>query len=291
MLSLAATALAASLVVGQAQGQAPTPETLKEYGEAVVGDWKGKVELVHDMPGVGKAGDTVDATGSIRWILRKSALEGRWKAGTNSGRWIVVWDPAEKVIRTLGGNTNGEAGQSVIRKQDGKWVTEQCSMSADGKKLTFTATLTISDDGKTHTYQGVNNMLDGKKLSDWTDVWKREKLEANADTAKAPDIAGSYPLVSINGKALPFTVTHEGPGIKVTSGTFTIRPDGTCTSVTAFVTPSGQAEKREVSATYTRDGSKLTMQWQGAGRTTGILKGNTFTMENEGQLLLYRKTR
>ena len=110
------------------------------------------------------------------------------------------------------------------------------------------------------------------------------------DASKLPDIAGSYTLVSINGTPLPFTVTHEGPGIQVTSGTFTIRPDGTCATVTAFVMPSGQAQSREVSATYTRDGSKLTMQWQGAGVTNGTIEGDTFTMDNEGQLFLYRKT-
>jgi hypothetical protein len=114
---------------------------------------------------------------------------------------------------------------------------------------------------------------------------------AAADAAKLPDIAGSYTLVSINGKTLPFTVTHEGPGIQVTSGTFTIRPDGTCTSVVAFLVPSGQSQSREVSATYARDGSKLTMQWQGAGVTNGTVEGDTFTMENEGQLFLYRRTR
>jgi hypothetical protein len=110
------------------------------------------------------------------------------------------------------------------------------------------------------------------------------------DASKLPDIAGSYTLVSINGTPLPFTVTHEGPGIQVTSGTFTIRADGTCASVVAFLMPSGQAQSREVSATYTRDGSKLTMQWQGAGVTIGTVEGDTFTMDNEGQLFLYRKT-
>jgi hypothetical protein len=105
-----------------------------------------------------------------------------------------------------------------------------------------------------------------------------------------PDITGSYEIVSINGAPLPFTVTHEGPGIKVSSGTFTIRPDGTCSGHSAFVLPSGEAQSREVSATYTRDGSKLTIQWQGAGVTTGTVEGDTFTMENEGQVLLYRKT-
>lgn len=177
MSSLAIAVLAASLVAAQAEGQAPTPETLKEYGETMVGDWKGKVELIHDMPGVGKAGQAIDASSNVRWILRKSALEGKWKAGTTSGKWLFVWDPAEKAIRTLGSSTNGESTQSVIRKREGKWVAEQCTMTVDGKRLTFTSILTVSGDGKTHTYEGVNNMLDGNKLPDWTDVWKRVEKE------------------------------------------------------------------------------------------------------------------
>jgi hypothetical protein len=115
------------------------------------------------------------------------------------------------------------------------------------------------------------------------------RSSAAADAARLPEISGTYTLVSINGKALPFTVTHEGPGIQVTSGAFTIRPDGTCTSVVAFLMPSGQPQSREVSATYTRYGSRLTMQWQGAGVTGGTVEGDTFTMENEGQLFLYKK--
>jgi len=32
------------------------------------------------------------------------------------------------------------------------------------------------------------------------------------------------------------------------------------------------------------------MQWQGAGVTNGTVEGDTFTMDNEGQIFLYRKT-
>ena len=113
---------------------------------------------------------------------------------------------------------------------------------------------------------------------------------AVADAAKLPDLAGSYTLVSINGGTLPYTMTNEPPGVRITSGTFTIRQDGTCASLVAFVMPSGQAQSREVSATYTRDGSKLTMAWQGAGVTNGTVEGGTFTMVNEGQTFRYRKT-
>ena len=40
---------------------------------------------------------------------------------------------------------------------------------------------------------------------------------------------------------------------------------------------------------YPREGPKLTMKWQGAGMTTGTIAGNTFTMNNEGMELVYKK--
>jgi hypothetical protein len=109
------------------------------------------------------------------------------------------------------------------------------------------------------------------------------------DAAQPADVSGTYVLVSINGSALPYTMTHEPPGVRVTSGSFTINADGTCTSDVSFVLPSGEAMSRPVSATWTRDGAKLTMSWQGAGTTVGTVEGDTFTMDNEGQLFAYRK--
>lgn len=32
------------------------------------------------------------------------------------------------------------------------------------------------------------------------------------------------------------------------------------------------------------------MRWQGAGVTVGSVEGDTFTMDNEGQVFLYRKS-
>jgi hypothetical protein len=56
-----------------------------------------------------------------------------------------------------------------------------------------------------------------------------------------------------------------------------------------FVPPSGAESTREVSATYMREGSQLNMQWKGAGKTSGTIKGNTFTMDNEGMVFTYQK--
>jgi hypothetical protein len=53
--------------------------------------------------------------------------------------------------------------------------------------------------------------------------------------------------------------------------------------------PSRGDSAAEVKATYTRQGSTLTMQWEGAGTTTGTVQGDTFTMNNEGMAFAYRK--
>jgi hypothetical protein len=105
----------------------------------------------------------------------------------------------------------------------------------------------------------------------------------------APDIAGVYALVSVNAKPVPANAPHQGATLQVRSGTFTINADGTCSTKTIFVPPSGTEVAREVSATYTQDGSRLTMQWKGAGKTVGTIQGNTFTMDNEGMVFVYRK--
>jgi hypothetical protein len=110
-----------------------------------------------------------------------------------------------------------------------------------------------------------------------------------APVAAGGDIAGVYTLVSVDGNKVPCKVTHEGTSLQVQSGSFTIKADGTCGTKTAFVPPSGSEVTREVSATYTKDGSKLTMKWQGAGTTTATLEGGTLTMNNEGMLFVYTK--
>jgi hypothetical protein len=111
-----------------------------------------------------------------------------------------------------------------------------------------------------------------------------------ADTKSSPDTnpVGKYTLVTVDEKALPCTVAHEGSPL-VKSGVFMINADGTCSSTITFSTPAGGETVREVKATYTRDGSKLTMKWERAGTTVGNVKGESFTMDNEGNVFAYRK--
>ena len=114
-------------------------------------------------------------------------------------------------------------------------------------------------------------------------------LPPPAPAAAPADISGTYLLVAINDAALPYTMTHEPPGVRVTAGSFRIEADGTCSSRMEFVVPSGEALTREVKARWTRDGATLNMTWEGAGTNSGTVAGDTFVMENEGQRFTYRK--
>jgi hypothetical protein len=98
-----------------------------------------------------------------------------------------------------------------------------------------------------------------------------------------------FTLVSVNGKQVPCTLTHEGVTMIVKSGAFTLTGDGTCSSKMDFFVEARGDASREVQATYTREGAKLTMKWKGAGITTGRIDGNTFTMNNEDMVLAYQK--
>jgi hypothetical protein len=115
-------------------------------------------------------------------------------------------------------------------------------------------------------------------------VWTGCKREAAVVADTNP--VGTYTLVSVDGKNVPCTVQHEGHALAVKSGAFIINPDGTCSSKVVL---SGRDSAIEVKATYTRQGSKLTMQWEGAGVTTGTVEGGVFTMNNEGMVFAYRK--
>ena len=120
----------------------------------------------------------------------------------------------------------------------------------------------------------------------------KPKTETAADakpaaaTSAAVSPVGSYSLVSVDGKPVPCQVTHDGHAMVIKSGGFLINADGTCRSQ-MFV--EGRDAGIEVEATYTQAGPQLTMKWQGAGMTVGHVDEDTFTMNNEGMVLTYRK--
>jgi hypothetical protein len=124
----------------------------------------------------------------------------------------------------------------------------------------------------------------------WSGCKQETKVAADTNTVAATaanlNPVGTYPLVTVDGNKVPCTVQHEGHTMTINSGSFIINADGTCNS-RMFL--AGRDAAIEVKATYTREGPKLTMTWQGAGMTIGTIEGDTFTMNNEGMVFVYRK--
>jgi hypothetical protein len=124
----------------------------------------------------------------------------------------------------------------------------------------------------------------------WAGCKQETKVTADTKTVAAPaaDVnpVGTYSLVTVDGNKVPCAVEHEGHKMTIQSGGFTISPDGTCSSKMSL---AGRDAAIEVKATYSREGPKLTMKWQGAGMTIGTVEGDTFTMNNEGFIFIYRK--
>jgi hypothetical protein len=114
-------------------------------------------------------------------------------------------------------------------------------------------------------------------------VWPVKSADTNS-------ITGVYILETVNGEKLSAAVAHEGSQLKIRSGAFTISADGTCSSKITVLLPSGEETTVVVKATYRQEGSKLNMQWQGAGSNTGTVNGNTFTMDNEGMIFSYQRS-
>ena len=107
--------------------------------------------------------------------------------------------------------------------------------------------------------------------------------------AAAINPVGDYTLVSVDGKNLPCTLTHEGMSPTIKSGVLVIGTNSNCLSRIAFSIPQREDANREVKATYTLQGSELTMKWEGAGTTMAHINGNQLTMTNEGMVFSYEK--
>lgn len=103
-------------------------------------------------------------------------------------------------------------------------------------------------------------------------------------------VTGRYQLVEVNGETVPALVAHRYAEIKVHSGDFTIRADGSCSTTSVFSPPDGGMESRKSHGSWEKAGDKLTMQWLGAGKTVAILAGERLTMDNHGMDFVYQRT-
>jgi len=166
------TALLVALFAAPMFAQESTREDFRELCQLVQGRWVGDVTWVADWPGFGKRGEKVTAYTENKIAEDGNALISRFYGGDGSSTGLIVFDAGAEQIKSFGVSSGGGVGQSIMYKKGGKWVDEGTGSNPDGTKTRGTATLTITDNGNTHTWTGPT-WVGEKRVDDAKDVFRR----------------------------------------------------------------------------------------------------------------------
>jgi hypothetical protein len=112
---------------------------------------------------------------------------------------------------------------------------------------------------------------------------------ACATADQSNDYVGTYNLVTIDGRPLPYTPPHAGGAPEVLSSTLTLNADGSFQMSMTYRTTPGNSISRDFTGTYTLKEGTFRFKWEGAGVTPGALDSNTVTINNEGVSFAYEK--
>jgi hypothetical protein len=161
------TLMSASPTFAQESSQAD----FQEFCETWHGRWVGDVTWGADLPGLGKRGEKVIGHWEAKMAADGNALAATMYAGTGSSTQLIFFDPGAKKIRLLWVESSGALCEGTQYKKNGKWTREDSCVYPDGKKRQIAHTVTITDGGNTHTWEGTGT-IGGEKL-DYRDVWRR----------------------------------------------------------------------------------------------------------------------
>ena len=171
-LAAFSTALLLAISAWPSFAQEASRNDFKEYCEAMQGRWVGDVTWVADWPGLGRKGEKVTAYSENTVSQDGNVMVTKFYGGNGSATGLVAFDPLAKQIKSMFVVSGGFVGYTTVQKVDGKWVEKGIGSTPDGTKNEWTSTVTITDNGKTHTWTGTGT-LGGEKVADQHDVWRR----------------------------------------------------------------------------------------------------------------------
>ncbi|MCU0960554.1 MAG: hypothetical protein MUF48_10670 [Pirellulaceae bacterium] len=173
-MKMAATTIAIllTILVWPSYSQEVTRKDFQEFCEVMQGRWVGDVTWVADWPGLGKQGEKVTAYSENTVAQDGNVMVTKFYGGNGSAIGLVAFDALAKHIKGMFVVSGGFVGHTTVQKVDGKWVEKGIGSTPDGTKNEWTCTLTITDEGNTHTWTGTGT-LGGEKVLDQHDVWRR----------------------------------------------------------------------------------------------------------------------
>ena len=154
-------------------------QMLKDYIQAFTGRWVCEDVADEDVEGYWSKGDKLRLAVVHTAAEDQSGVRFDWQVekdgkvvGTAQG--VTTWDPGRKCLRSMSFAKPGFLVESTLTKEGDAWVEKSCVNFPDGSQGTATATITASDDGKTHT-NAIANRVDhkGQEMPDVTRVWNK----------------------------------------------------------------------------------------------------------------------
>jgi hypothetical protein len=170
MLSTAVL-LAASMVVGQADGPGSNYEHLEKI-EWLIGEMEWTSEAEDDVPGVCEKGDKLCGWAEHEWVLNKNAIEVHVKIKTATEgkevlayRGMIGWDAKEGKIVSAGFDSTGGRGMSTWVQDGDSWSLKGKGCNGEGKETSSTLIVAKVDDNHISIHT-VDRWEGGEKLPD-----------------------------------------------------------------------------------------------------------------------------
>jgi hypothetical protein len=151
--------------------QESTQEDFTAYCQVLKGRFIAEITWATDWGAFAKKGDKMTAYWEAKLAEDNHLLIGRFLAGKGSDTAFTLYHPSSKQIKTVWVDTNGGVGESVTSRKGCKWVQLWNFTKPDGAKVTMTNTLTVSNNGNTHTWHRIGE--DGNESFESTEVWQR----------------------------------------------------------------------------------------------------------------------
>ena len=174
----AAFLLAASMVMGQAEGAASRQKHIQELGW-LIGRWEGEFVLPEGIPDLGQPGSIVSDEQSFKWILNKSFIQYNFTSRidgkvSSEGMEVVGWDAQSgKLMHWVFGST-GLHGLGVWRRDGEAWVLDWSGTAPDKTTYGGSSVHRVLDKD-TYTWQMINLKKNGEEIPDWPVVEYRRK--------------------------------------------------------------------------------------------------------------------
>ncbi|MBN2295627.1 MAG: hypothetical protein JXM70_24565 [Pirellulales bacterium] len=159
------------LLSSVSQGQESPQEDFKEFCQVLKGRFTAKITWAIDWEPFAKKGDQTTAYWEARLAEDDHMLIGKCLIGKGSDTSFMFYHPGSRQIKTVWVDTDGGAGESMTFKKGDKWVQLWNYTKPDGRKVKMTCTLTVTDNGNTHTWHRMGE--NEKGAFEATEVWYR----------------------------------------------------------------------------------------------------------------------